>query len=154
MTHEMLTVARAHARDKGFSRVEFRLGEIENLPIADATADVVMSNCVVNLSPEKDRVFREAFRVLRPGGRLAISDVVAIAPIPRELREDKALFTGCVSGAAEVGSIERMLRNAGFECATIEVKGGSREFVKDRTPGVGIENFVASAMIRAVKPGL
>lgn len=151
MTPDMVASARRHARDNFFENVEFRLGEIESLPIADGVADVIMSNCVINLSPEKERVFREAHRVLKPGGRLAISDVVAIADIPEALRNDPALISGCISGAAPVAEIERMLKAAGFGRVEVRVKDESREFIKDWAPGMGIERYVASATIQAVK---
>jgi arsenite methyltransferase len=152
MTPEMISKARMNQTKGASANVEFRLGEIENLPVADATADVVISNCVINLSPDKRRVFQEAFRVLKPGGRLAVSDIVALAPIPAELREDWALYTGCVSGASLVEEIRAMLRDAGFADIRIARKGESREIVGQWLPGRKVEDFVASASIEAVKP--
>ncbi len=152
MTHEMLAKARANAARLGATNVEFRLGEIEHLPIADAIADVVISNCVVNLVPDKAQVFREAARVLKPGGRLAISDVVNTAPLPEDLRSDPALLCGCVSGAVPAERIEGLLRAAGFTDIDIDVKPGSRDMVAAWAPGRGVENCVAAAMIRARKP--
>src|SRR6187549_2578321 len=114
MTPQMVTKARANARGAGVVNVDFRLGEIEHLPVLDASVDVILSNCVINLSPSKEDVIKEAFRVLRPGGRLAISDVVATAPIPDRLRGTESALTGCVGGAAQVNELERMLTEAGF----------------------------------------
>lgn len=152
MTPEMVTSARAFARDHGYTNVEFRLGEIEALPLPDGAADVVISNCVINLSPEKGRVFAEMFRVLKPGGRVAISDVVAIAEIPASVRNSIDMLTGCIAGAATVETVERLLRETGFGRVSVEVKEESRAFVRDWAPGTGIERFVASASISAVKP--
>jgi SAM-dependent methyltransferase len=152
MTHEMLGKARANAASVGAANVEFRLGEIEHLPIADDTGDVIISNCVINLVPDKAQVFREAFRVLKPGGRLAISDVVNINPLPAELASDKALLCGCVAGAASTGAVEDWLRGAGFTDISIQVKPESREYVATWAAGRGIENYVAAATIEARKP--
>jgi SAM-dependent methyltransferase len=152
MTHEMLTKARANAQRVGVANVEFRLGEIEHLPIADNTADVVISNCVINLVPDKQQVFREAFRVLRPGGRIAIADVVNTAPLPPDLARDPALLCGCVAGAATARQIEDWLTAAGFINVRITVKPGSRELVETWAPGRGIEDYVASATIEGRKP--
>jgi SAM-dependent methyltransferase len=152
MTHEMLAKARANAARVGAQNVEFRLGEIEHLPIADRVADVIISNCVVNLVPDKAQVFREAFRVLKPGGRLAISDVVNIAPLPEDLRTDPALLCGCVAGAAPAARLETLLRAAGFTDIAITVKAGSRHMIASWAPGRGIEACVAAAIIAARKP--
>lgn len=153
MTPEMISKARANAAKLGSDRVEFRLGEIEHLPIADATADIILSNCVINLSPDKAQVYREAFRVLRPGGRMAISDVVQLAPIPDELRRQAEALTGCVAGAALVSEIESMLQDAGFGVVRVDVKPDSRDVIASWLPGSGAEKYVASANITAVKPG-
>src|SRR3984885_13564760 len=122
MTHEMLKKARDNAAKLGASNVEFRLGELEHLPIGDNTTDVILSNCVINLVPDKALVFREAFRVLKPGGRLAISDVVNTKSLPPDLAADRALMCGCVAGAASVGDVETWLRAAGFQDVRITVK--------------------------------
>src|SRR5215831_1536336 len=109
MTPEMVTKARGNARRVGAANVEFRLGEIEHLPVPDATVDVILSNCVINLSPDKAAVFHDAFRVLKPGGRLAISDVVAVRPLPVELATDVVALTGCISGAVPAESVRALL---------------------------------------------
>jgi arsenite methyltransferase len=152
MTHEMLAKARANAAKVGYTNVEFRLGEIEHLPVADASVDVIISNCVINLSPDKPLVFREAFRVLRSGGRLAISDVVASAELPEAVRQDLALYTGCMAGASQIGELEAMLRDAGFTAISIQPKDASREFIRDWAPGRRVEDYVVSASIEAVRP--
>jgi arsenite methyltransferase len=152
MTPDMVSRARANARSVEATNVEFRLGEIEHLPVPDATVDVVISNCVINLSPDKTAVFRDAFRVLKPGGRLAISDVVMLAPLPASLANDVAALTGCVSGAATVDDLKTMLRGAGFRSVRIDVQPQSRAFIQEWLPGSGVEDFVASATIEAVKP--
>jgi SAM-dependent methyltransferase len=152
MTPAMVSKARANADKAGHKNVDFRLGEIENLPVADGVIDVIISNCVINLSPEKHRVFQESFRVLKPGGRLAISDVVASAELPDELKHDMALFTGCMSGASSITEIEAMLSDAGFELIKINPKDESKNFIRNWAPNSKIEDYVVSATIEAVKP--
>jgi SAM-dependent methyltransferase len=152
MTPEMVSKARANARKAGFGQVEFRLGEIEHLPMADASVDVIISNCVINLSPDKPQVFREAHRVLKPGGRLAVSDIVATAALPEEVRKDLALYTGCVAGASPIAEVERMLAEAGFKDIKIEPKDDSKRFIRDWSPERPIDDYVLSASITARKP--
>jgi arsenite methyltransferase len=151
MTADMVARARANARKVNATNVEFRLGEIEHLPVADATVDAILSNCVINLSPDKPQVFREAFRVLRAGGRLAISDVVATGPIPVELQNQAAALAGCISGAAPLDDVRTMLAAAGFVNVQVTISPRSAEVVGSWLPG--IEKFVASATIAARKPG-
>ena len=152
MTSEMVSKARANAVKGGYANVEFRLGEIENLPAADNTADLIISNCVINLSPDKPRVYRETFRVLKPGGRIAVSDIVALQPLPEWLIADFAAYTGCVAGAASISELKTMLTAAGFEQIRIETKESSREFINDWLPGKRAGDYVASANITAIKP--
>ncbi|MGA7214095.1 MAG: methyltransferase domain-containing protein, partial [Terrimicrobiaceae bacterium] len=125
---------------------------IENLPAADNTADLIISNCVINLSPDKPRVYRETFRALKPGGRIAVSDIVALQPIPEWLIADFAAYTGCVAGAALVSQLEDMLTAAGFEQTRIEIKESSKEFINEWLPGKRAGDYVASANITAIKP--
>lgn len=153
MTHEMLAKARGNAEKGGYTQVEFRLGEIEYIPIANDTADVIISNCVINLSPNKPQVLREAFRVLKPGGRLAISDVVATAPFPDDFKDDDHLLSGCVTGASMVDDLQTWLEKAGFTNVSIDIKEDSREGIADWAPGRGIEKYVVSAIITGEKPG-
>jgi SAM-dependent methyltransferase len=152
MTHEMLKKARDNAAKVGARNVEFRLGEIEHLPVADGTADVIISNCVINLVPDKEQVFREAFRALKPGGRLAISDVVNTAPLPPDLKADPALICGCVVGAATPRQIESWLAAAGFVSVRVTPKPESRDLIKTWAPGRHVEDYVASAIVEARKP--
>lgn len=152
MTHEMLKKARENAAKLDAGNVEFRLGELEHLPVADNSADVVISNCVINLVPDKAQVYREAFRVLKPGGRLAISDVVNIAPLSPELASDPSLMCGCIAGAAPAGRVEALLAEAGFGDVQVSVKPESREVIATWASGRGIENHVASASVEATKP--
>ncbi len=153
MTPEMIHKARENAAKGKVQNVDFRLGEIEHLPVADGTADVILSNCVINLSPDKPQVFAEAARVLKAGGRLAISDVVAIAPIPSKVKRDLQAHSGCIAGSATVPETERMLKKAGFSNVRIRVNEQSHLFIKDWFPGSGAEKFVRSATIEAIKKG-
>lgn len=151
MTPAMLEKARHNAAKAGVENVEFRLGEIEHLPVADTSVDVIMSNCVINLSPDKPAVFAEAFRVLKPGGRIAVSDVVATKPLPDALARSVAAHAGCIAGAADVETLKAMLAASGFTGIRITVNQQSREFIRDWLPGSGAESYVASAMIEATK---
>ena len=121
MTHEMLEKARFNAEKGGYTNVEFRLGEIEHLPVADNSVDCIISNCVINLSPDKPQVFSDAFRVLKPGGRLMVSDIVIIHDLPEEIRSSVAALVGCVSGALKRDEYLETIRSAGFE--DVEVLG-------------------------------
>lgn len=152
MTPDMVSKARANSAKWGYANVEFRLGEIEHLPVADASADVIISNCVINLSPDKAQVFRDAFRVLKPGGRLAISDIVLTAALPQDMQAEVALHTACVAGAADVPTLEALLKDAGFQAIRIAPKDASREYIQHWAPGRGVEDYIASASIEAVKP--
>lgn len=120
MTPEMVERAAENARKDGFANVEFRLGDIEQLPVADGSVDVIISNCVINLAPDKGRVFREAFRVLKPGGRLMVSDIVLARPLPAALKNSVAAYVGCVAGASLKEDYLEALRQAGFEDVTVQ----------------------------------
>ena len=154
MTPDMVSKARGNAARGQYVNVEFRLGEIEHLPIADGTADVIISNCVINLSPDKQQVFREAFRVLKSGGRLAISDVVATTELPEYMRTDEALIAGCMGNASLIDDLEHMMRAAGFDQIHIEPKDESRAFIEDWAPETNVTDYVVSATIEAIKPRL
>ena len=119
MTPEMIEKARENARQGGYQNVEFRLGEIENLPTADNSIDVIISNCVINLSPEKDRVFREAFRILKPGGRLMVSDIVLLNKLPDSIKKSVAAYIGCVAGASLKDEYLENIKAAGFKEAAV-----------------------------------
>lgn len=151
MTPEMLDKARANANKAEIGNVEFRLGEIEHLPLADGAVNVIISNCVINLSPDKNAVFREAFRVLSAGGRMCISDIVATEELPGELQDDMGMISSCIGGAVHVDALVAGLKAAGFDEPEVTVNEESRDFIADWAPGRGIEAYIASATIRAVK---
>ena len=152
MTPEMVERARENREKNDAANVEFRLGEIEHLPVADESVDVVLSNCVINLSPAKAQVFAEAFRVLRPGGRLAVTDVVMTADIPEEFRADPESVSGCVAGAVTIDDLETMLAEAGFEDVAIEPKTESHEFIREWSAERDLSAYVVSATIEGRKP--
>ena len=152
MTDEMLELARRNAAQGNIANVDFRKGQIEQLPVDDSIVDVIISNCVINLSPDKRAVYQEAFRVLKPGGRLAISDIVAIAELPPEVRADEKLFTGCVAGAETIADQEAWLAEVGFERIRIRPKNFSGKLLKEWAPGSKLGEWVVSATIEAIKP--
>jgi arsenite methyltransferase len=154
MTSDMITKARRNADKIQSQNVEFRLGEIEHLPIADNTADIIMSNCVINLSPDKMSVYRDSYRVLKPGGRLAISDVVATAPLPDEVKNDLALLSACIGGAATIQDTEEMLKAAGFKDVRVTSNDKSREIIREWDPGKTRKaaDYIVSAYIEGRKP--
>jgi arsenite methyltransferase len=152
MTPDMISRARQNAVKAGLANVEFRLGEIEHLPVPDRSADAIISNCVINLSPDKGAVFRDAFRVLRPGGRLAISDVIALGTMPEEMRRDLALYTGCVAGAATGAEIEGLLREAGFVDIQVVINQPATAAMVELTPTQDLGSVAASASIEARRP--
>ncbi|MBS7614823.1 arsenite methyltransferase [Candidatus Bathyarchaeota archaeon] len=164
MTPEMIDRARRNAVKGNYKNVEFRLGEIENLPVADCTADIVISNCVINLSPDKERVFQEAFRALKPCGRLLVSDIVLLRELPKSVKNDAQAYVACVAGAEKKDKYLEIIKNAGFQdvkviketqfpigdvCGDIDSQGAQRTSKK----GVQKEkNYVASIIVSAVKP--
>ena len=154
MTPEMISKARKNAGKMETKNVEFRLGEIEHLPVADNCADLIMSNCVINLSPDKLQVYREAYRILKPGGRLSISDVLATAAVPANIRNNLALVAACVGGAATFDDTKKMLKQAGFHNITIKAHDNSQNITREWDPdkSENILDYVVSAYIEAVKP--
>jgi SAM-dependent methyltransferase len=152
MTADMVSKARRNAEKLDAKNVEFRLGEIEHLPVADDSVDVIISNCVINLSPQKIDVFREAWRVLKPGGRLAILDVVALQQLPAKIKNDLSMISACVGGSEKIEDIQKALQEAGFHDINIQPRDESRESISQWFPGQNIENYVASAIIEARKP--
>jgi arsenite methyltransferase len=151
MTPAMISKARQNAAKGKYPNVEFRLGEIEHLPVADNTATLIISNCVINLSPDKAQVIRECHRILKTGGRLSFSDIVATAPMPTELLEDLMVHAGCVAGAAQVSDLESMLKEAGFRAVKITPNEASRQFINEWFPGKEAGRYAVSALIEAVK---
>jgi len=163
MTEEMLALARQNQRKAGVMNVEFLKGEIENIPLPDSSVDVIISNCVINLSADKDKVFREAFRVLKPGGRFAVSDVVVRGEVPSQVRRSMELWVGCIAGALKDSDYRAKLTHAGFDAIDIEVTrvysiDDARQFLSSEGIDVDaiapeVEGKFASAFVRAVKPG-
>ncbi|MEJ3719903.1 arsenite methyltransferase [Paenibacillus polymyxa] len=152
MTPDMVSRSRSNAAKGNFTNTDFRLGEIEHLPVADDTVDVIISNCVINLSPDKQQVFNEAFRVLKSGGRLAISDIITTAELPSEIKNDlNELYSGCISGASSLEEVKSMLQQSGFTSISIEPKDESKSFIKDWVPGANVDNYIVSAIIKAMK---
>lgn len=152
MTPEMVAKARANAKKGGYAHVQFRLGEIEALPVADASIDVILSNCVINLCPDKVPVYREAFRVLKPGGRIAVSDVVAHAALPEEVKRDLGLHCGCLAGATPREELLKILTEAGFVDIRIQAKGNSDTVIGSWESKRGFEKQVFAAEVTATKP--
>ena len=134
--------------------MDFRLGKIENLPVSDNSVDVVISNCVINLSPDKYAVFKEIHRSLKPGGRIVISDILRSGEIPEELRNNPAAYTGWVSGAISPGEVKQILSDLGFQEIKIRPKEQSDKIIREWNVGKGAEKVVFSAYIHAVKPEL
>lgn len=167
MTPAMLERARENARSGGYANVEFRLGEIEHLPVADGSVDVVISNCVINLSPDKGQVFLEAFRVLRPGGRLLISDMVMVGELPERVRKSAAAYVGCIAGAVSRDRYLALIRRAGFSGVEVveEAQFPVSCMVNDPTAQAvfgdvaltpeelaATESAIASVRVRALRP--
>jgi SAM-dependent methyltransferase len=168
MTSEMIEKAKENAKNGDYRNVEFRLGEIEKLPVADNSADVIMSNCVINLSPDKGKVFKEAFRVLKPGGRLMISDIVLLRELPKVIKESIEAYIGCVSGAMIKGEYLQKIETAGFrDTKVVDETHFPVEFMADDPTAKAIidrlrlssekakeiANSVASVKVYAIKPG-
>lgn len=166
MTPEMLEKAGANAKRIGLGNVEFRHGFLEDLPVDDGSIDVTISNCVINLSPDKDKVFREVFRVLKPGGRLAVSDIVTDGPLPDAIKKSLSMWAGCVAGAVDAGDYIAMMESAGFTDISVTPSFFDKETVDEAIKEVGdqidlkvvsqedLYKTVYSARITARKPGL
>jgi ubiquinone/menaquinone biosynthesis C-methylase UbiE len=152
MTPQMIDLARANAARLGYTNVEFIEGAIEALPVDSDSIDVIISNCVINLSLDKKRVFHEAFRVLKPGGRLAVSDVVATAELPEVIKQDLKLHAVCVAGAEHIAVLEKLLCEAGFNEVKLTPKDTSKEILTSWMPETDIDQYVASYIIEAKKP--
>lgn len=159
MTADMIERARANASKMETRNVEFRLGEIEHLPVADGTVDVVISNCVINLSPDKPQVFRDAYRVLRPGGRLAVSDIVTRAALPEEIKQDLGLWAACVAGAWVDKDYVAAIEEAGFVEVTISEKALDQAAIARDAEAAGLDldveaaqRVIYSARLTAIKP--
>ena len=153
MTPEMLALARRNQAEAGADNVEFLLGMIEDIPLADESVDVIISNCVINLCPDKRPVYQEAFRVLRPGGRLAVSDVVAREELSEDIKRDLTLHSGCLAGATLYTDLTRILEESGFTEIVIRPKGNSDAVITSWESKRGFETKVFAAEVTATKPG-
>ena len=163
MTPAMLETARENARKGGFSNVEFRLGEIENLPVADNSVDVVISNCVINLSANKRRVFEEILRVLKPGGRVSISDMALLKELPEKIRQSVEAYVGCVAGALQVDEYKRLVNESGLTGIKLTVSGSSactgtdtqdpigRAMIDQLAKGESLEDYAVSVLVEGYK---
>jgi SAM-dependent methyltransferase len=146
----MISKASLNAKKGGYKNVEFRLGEIENLPVADNSVDVIISNCVIYLSPDKQRVYHEAYRILRKGGRLAVSDIVGMGTLAEDQKNNET-YCGYVSGADTIEEISKILKDAGFRDVLVELKYESKDFIKNGKPLNGGECYICTAAITACK---
>ncbi len=153
MTPAMVSLARRYAAEAGVAIAHFVQGEIEHLPLPDETFDVVISNCVINLCTDKEHVLREAFRVLKPGGRLAVADIVAVAPVPAAVQNDLESRTACIGGTTLRDELLGMLRRTGFESEKVDTAEHSDSLLCGWAPGAGLEQFLAAANITATRPG-
>lgn len=151
MTSEMITSARRSCKRHQYKNVDFRLGEIENLPVADNTADVIISNCVINLSPNKQRVYNEAYRVLKKGGRVAISDIVLMKELTSEMKQDEKLYCGWVTGASSVEELKGYLEKAGFNDININTKKVSKEYAEKWGHNLKVGEYIMAAEVSAMK---
>lgn len=151
MTPEMVGKSRSNSEKGGYTNVEFRLGEIENLPVADNSIDVVISNCVINLSPNKQRVFDEVYRVLKLGGRMAFTDIVALIEVPAEIQQNKELYSGCMGGATVIDKLKIMLEKSGFDNVSIDPQEKSKKFISKWSEIENLTDILVSAHITAVK---
>jgi len=152
MTPDMISLARRNKEKTGIKQVEFRLGEIEHLPVENDTADLIISNCVINLSPQKRQVYQDAFRVLKPGGRLAVSDILAQKPLPEDIQENISLVSACIGGAATIDDTRKMLKQVGFEEISITPRKFNQELVDELFSGYQVGEYVVSTYIHARKP--
>lgn len=151
MTPEMLSEARNNAINNGYKNIDFRLGEIENLPVANDIVDIIISNCVINLSPNKQRVYDEAYRVLKTGGRLSISDIVLMKDLTQEMKQDEKLYCGWVTGASSVEELEVYLTKSGFKNVKIDVKPVSKEYKEKWGHNLNVGEYIMSASVTANK---
>lgn len=152
MIPEMITRSRENIKKRNFKNVSFRLGELEHLPVADSSVDVIISNCVINLVQNKRQVFKEVYRVLKSGGRISISDVVTSIDLPESVRSDMRLYAGCLAGATLISEMESILKENNFVDIKITPKDESKEFIKDWAPNSKLEEYIKSAIIEAIKP--